>query len=47
MVIDETEKLKQEDEEISAQLKGFNLSINYDKIYAKKMLIKAMSKLQD
>ena len=53
MVIDEIDKLKDEDEEISAQLNGFNLSINYDKlnysdkIYAKEMLIKAMSKLQD
>ena len=53
IVIDEIEKLKDENDEISAQLNGFNLSINYDKlnysdkIFAKEMLIKAMSKLQD
>lgn len=52
-VIDEIDKLKKESEQISAQLNGFNLSINYDqlnysdKMYAKEMLLKAMSKLQD
>lgn len=53
VVIDEIEKLKSEKEQISAQLNGFNLSIDYDKLnysdkmYAKELLLKAMSKLQD
>lgn len=53
VVIGEVDKLREEEEQISAQLNGFNLSINYDKlnysdkIYAKEMLLKAMSKLED
>ena len=53
VVIGEIEKLKEEEEQLSAQLNGFNLSINYDKLnysdkmYAKELLMKAMSKLED
>jgi PAS domain S-box-containing protein len=53
VVIGEVDKLKGEEEQISAQLNGFNLSINYDKlnysdkIYAKELLLKAMSKLDE
>ena len=53
VVIGEVDKLKEEEEQLSAQLNGFNLSINYDKLnysdkmYAKELLMKAMSKLQD
>ncbi len=51
-VIGEVDKLKVEEEQLSAQLNGFNLSINYDKlnysdkVYAKELLLKAMSKLE-
>lgn len=53
VVIGEVDKLKEQEEELNAQLNGFNLSINYDKLnyadkmYAKELLIKAMSKLED
>jgi class 3 adenylate cyclase len=53
VVIGEVDKLKEQEEELTAQLNGFNLSINYDKLnysdkmYAKELLIKAMSKLED
>ena len=53
IVIDEREKITENKDQINAQLTGFNLSINYDelnysdKIYAKEMLLKAMSKLQE
>ena len=53
VVVGEVDKLKEQEEELTAQLNGFNLSINYDKLnysdkmYAKELLIKAMSKLED
>jgi PAS domain S-box-containing protein len=53
VVVGEVDKLKEQEEELTAQLNGFNLSINYhklnysDKMYAKELLIKAMSKLED
>ena len=53
VVIGEMDRLKEAEEQISAKLNGFNLSINYDKLnyadkmYAKELLLKAMSKLED
>ena len=50
-VIDLLETLEREKEHITAQLKGFNLKIDFDKLtyadklYAKEMLLKAMAKL--
>ena len=52
MVIDEFETIKKENEHLAAQLEGFNLLIDFeklnysDKIYAKELLQKAMSKLE-
>ena len=50
-VLDLIETLQEEREHIKARLKGFNLSIDFDKLnyadklYAREMLQKAMSKL--
>ncbi|MFC1719769.1 hypothetical protein ACFL00_01340 [Pseudomonadota bacterium] len=49
---DLTESLQQDREHIKARLKGFNLSIDFDKpdyadkLYAREMLQKAMDKLE-
>ena len=51
-VLDLIEKIREEQEHIQAQLKGFNLSIDFqkldytDKLYAREMLEKAMSQLE-
>ena len=51
-VLDLIETLKEEREHIKAHLKGFNLSIDFDKLnyadklYAREMLQKAMTKLE-
>jgi PAS domain S-box-containing protein len=51
-VTDLIDTIKQENEQIKARLKGFNLSINFDKLtysdkmYARELLQKAMAKLE-